>query len=402
MGGKSYDAVVATVFLIALLSLFPVMSCTKKTTEPENHHGKGRVEWEKTFGGSSYEYGFSVLQTSDGGYIIAGTTYLLRAYETDVYLIKTDINGDTLWTKTYGENDIDEANSIQQTSDGGYIIAGYTSALYGLGWSDVYLIKTDPSGSIHWTKALGRDSSDVGVSVQQTDDNGYIITGWTNSFFSDDKDVYLIKTDANGDTLWTKIYGGAEDDKGFSVQQTSEGGFIIVGYKKSYSDADIYLIKTDENGDAIWTKTYGSYKYDCGYSVQQTTDGGYIIAGTTESFGAGEKDAYLIKTDENGDILWTKACGGINEEEAYSVKQTSDGGYIVAGWTNSFGEGWEDVYIISADANGDILWTKTYGGTLRDFSRSIQQTSDGGYIIGGYTNSFGAGYYDVYLLKIEP
>jgi len=389
--------------LVAVLfCFFLITTCTKKTIEPEKQPEKGRVEWEKTFGGSFYEYGFSVLQTSDGGYIIAGTTYLLRAYETDAYLVKTDESGDALWTKTYGENDFDEGNSIQQTSDGGYIIAGYTSEPFGLGWADVYLIKTDPSGTIQWTKTIGGDSSDVGTSVQQTEDGGYIVTGWTNSFSAGDKDVYLIKTDANGDTLWTKIYGGAEDDKGNSVQQTFDGGYIIAGYKEAFGDADIYLIKTDSLGDALWTETYGSYKHDCGYSVQQTTDGGYIITGTTESFGAGKRDVYLVKTDESGDILWTKTCGGTNDEKAYSVEQTLDGGYIVVGFTKSFGEGWEDVYLIKTDSNGDTLWTKTYGGTLQDFGRSVKQTTDGGYIIAGYTHSFGAGYYDIYLLKIEP
>ena len=354
--------------------------------------------WTRTFGGIDVDEAYSVQQTQDGGYIIAGRTYSHGADSDDVYLIKTDANGDTLWTKTFGGGNYDRGFSVQQTKDGGYIIAGCTQS-YGAGYYwDVYLIKTDANGDTLWTKTYGGWSDDWGNSVQQTQDGGYIIAGYSAG------DVYLIKTDANGDTLWTRTFGGPDYDYGNSVQQTQDGGYIIAGRTDSYGAGyyDVYLIKTDSLGDTLWTKTYGGSDYDASFSVQQTLDGGYIIAGYTKSYGAGYYDVYLIKTDSLGDTLWTRTFGGSDEDEAYSVQQTQDGGYIIAGRTYSYGAGNYDVWLIKTDANGDTLWTRTFGGGSYDRGFSVQQTKDGGYIIAGRTESYGAGGSDVWLIKINP
>jgi hypothetical protein len=356
--------------------------------------------WEKTFGGTGSDEGISVQQTTDGGYIITGH---IRSFgNTDVYLIKTDGNGDSLWTKTFGGTGSDEGFSIQQTTNGGYIITGYTES-FGNGYRDVYLIKTDGSGNEQWNKTFGGTNLDKSHSVQQTTGGGYIITGFTESFGNGNKDVYLIKTDGNGDSLWTKTFGGTGDDWSFSVQQTIDGGYIITGYTYPFGngDYDVYLIKTDGNGNEQWNKTFGGTGEDWGHFVQQTTDGGYIITGYTESFGNGNKDVYLIKTDGNGDSLWTKTFGGTGDDWSFSVQQTTDGGYIITGYTESFGNGDYDVYLIKTDGNGDSLWTKTFGGTGEDWGVSVQQTTDGGYIITGTTYSYGNGDYDVYLIKTD-
>ena len=351
--------------------------------------------WEKTFGGTGDDYGYSVQQTTDGGYIITGTTESFGNGGSDVYLIKTDVNGDSLWTKTFGGIDSDRGHSIQQTTDGGYIITGSTTS-FGNGGFDVYLIKTDGSGNEQWTKTFGGTNGDEGFSVQQTTGGGYIITGYTVSFLGS-RDVYLIKTDGNGDSLWTKTFGGTDHTVGGrSVQQTTDGGFIITGHKNFI----VYLMKTDGNGDSLWTKTFGGIG-DWGFSVQQTTDGGYIITGNITSFGNGGSDVYLIKTDGYGDSLWTKTFGGIGDDYGFSIQQTTDGGYIITGSTISFGNGGYDVYLIKTDGNGDSLWTKTFGGIGDDWGFSVQQTTDGGYIITGDTESFGNGYKDVYLIKTD-
>jgi len=199
------------------------------------------------------------------------------------------------WEKTFGGSGEEYGYSVRQTADGGYIIAGSTGS-FGVG-DDVYLIKTDPNGNSQWQKAFGGSNDDQGWSVQQTSDGGYIIAGMTSSFDAGFHDVYLIKTDPNGNTQWEKTFGGSNYDFGFSVQKTSDGGYIIVGETSSFGagSCDVYLIKTDPNGNLLWQKTFGGSDWDAGYSVQQTTDGGYIIAGTTESFGAGDLDVYLIK-----------------------------------------------------------------------------------------------------------
>lgn len=199
--------------------------------------------------------------------------------------------------------------------------------------------------------------------------------------------------DQDFDILWTRTYGGGSSDLGYFVQQTFDGGYIIAGCTESFGagSSDAYLVKTDRNGNEVLSKTYGGANHDECHSARETSDGGYIIVGYTESFGAGGSDVYLIKTDMNGDTLWTKTYGGTRSEAGYSVQQTSDGGYIITGYTGSFALGNSDVYVIKTDAHGDTMWTKTYGGSGDDCGYSIQQTSDGGYVIGGSMYSAGGG-----------
>jgi hypothetical protein len=357
--------------------------------------------FQNTFGGDSLDMGYSVQQTNDGGYVLTGSTNSYGNGDSDVYLIKTDGNGDSLWTRTFGGENQDYCNSVQQTTDGGYIITGRTES-YGAGNKDVYLIKTDGNGDSLWTKTFGGTSFDNGISVQQTNDGGYIILGGTESYGAGNRDIYLIKTDGNGDSLWTKTFGGASQDFGNFVKQTNDGGYIVTGVTESYGagNKDAYLIKTDASGDSLWTKTFGGSKFDLGNSVQQTNDGGYIVTGRTASFGAGSLDVYLIKTDGNGDSLWAKTFGGSSFDLGFSVQQTTDGGYIIIGGTDSYGNGDRDFYLIKTDVNGDLIWTKTFGGIFRDVGSSVQQTTDGGYIITGHTTS-GNGDRDLLLIKAD-
>jgi hypothetical protein len=328
---------------------------------------------------------------------LAGYTLSFGADWGDIFLIKTDANGNIIWAKTYGGTYTDYARSVQQTSDGGYILAGHTNSFGGF---EAFLIKTDANGNVQWAKTYGGTSYDWAYSVQQTSDGGYIVAGNTRSF-GVGGDIFLIKTDANGNVQWAKTYGGTSHDWAYSVQQTSDGGYIVLGFTYSFGadSGDIILIKTDANGNIMWAKTYGGMKEDGAYSFQQASDGGYIVAGWTKSFGAGWHDVFLIKTDANGNIIWAKTYGGTDIDWASSVQQTSDGGYIVAGGTWSFGAGGGDLFLIKTDANGNRSWAKTYGRTGSDFASSVQQASDGGYIVAGSTGSFGAGDYDIFLIK---
>ena len=354
--------------------------------------------WEKIYGGSESDVGYSVAQTSDGGYIVVGYTYSFGTGMIDVYLIKTDLLGDTLWTRTYGGSSSVWGYSVAQTSDGGFIIAGRS---WSAG-SRAYLIKTDSSGDSLWAYTYTRGIYDVFSSVEQTTDGGYIMAGFTSLTGGGYNYAYLVRTDTLGDTLWTRAYRGIYGAYASSVKQTSDGGFIIAGATLESGDHfDVYLVKTDDDGDTIWTRTYDKSEDDEGYCVQQTSDEGYIIVGTGGAYGA--NDVYLIKTDSSGDTLWTQTYDANDYDVGHSVEQTTDGGYIIAGYTNTYGVGShsDDVYIIKTDSTGDTLWTRTYGGSEDDWGHSVAQTTDGGYIVAGWTESFGAGGNDVYLIKTD-
>ena len=361
----------------------------------------GDIIWSNSYGGNDKEYAYSVSLTTDGGYIMGGYTNFFGAGGNDVYLVKTDADGDTLWTRAYGGINSDKCKSVQQCSDGGYVIAGETNS-FGAGNYDVYLIKTDANGDTLWTRTYGGTGIDRGESIKEATDGGYIITGNTGSFGAGEKDVYLIKTDANGDTLWTKTFGSINDEEGHSIALTSDGCYIIAGFTDSFGAGgkDAYLIKTDANGDTLWTSTHGGTNDDRGYAVQQCNDGSFIIAGDTKSSGAGNSDFYLVKTDAGGETLWTRSYGGSDIDIGYSLQQTTDEGYIIAGSTQSFNVGYFDIYLVKVDAIGDTLWTRTYGSYNYEHGRSVQLTPDGNYIVAGWTWTYGPGICAFWLLKI--
>ncbi len=257
------------------------------------------------------------------------------------------------------------------------------------------------SGS--WERTFGGNKEDVGISVQQTSDGGFILLGVTESFGAGGGDFWLIKTDAEGKMLWEHTFGGEDWDYGFSVQQTSDGGFILLGgtYSFGAGDSDFWLIKTDAEGKLLWEHTFGGEDWDYGFSVQQTSDGGFVLLGETKSFGAGDSDFWLIKTDAEGKMLWERTFGGRDGDGGISVQQTSDGGFILLGGTESFGAGDGDFWLIKTDAEGKLLWERTFGGSKWDYGISVQQTSDGGFILLGETKSFGAGDGDFWLIKTD-
>jgi PGF-pre-PGF domain-containing protein len=354
-------------------------------------------EWNKTFGGTDEDEAYSVQQTTDGGYILAGRT---RSFGTDwdMWIIKTNSLGDHEWNKTFGNSSHEErARSIKQTSGGGYIVVGQTIR-FGAGQNtDILVFKINSSGSHEWNKTFSTANYDYGESVQETSDGGYIIAGGNLDF-------WLIKLNSSGSHEWNKTVGGTGSDRANSVQQTTDGGYILGGESNSFSafgDLDFWLVKTNSSGDYEWNRTFGSLNsdYDMAYSVQQTSDGGYVIAGAGDTLT--DAEVWLIKTNSSGGKEWNKTFGGSGSDFARSIEQTSDGGYILAGYTSSFGAGGSDFWLVKTNSSGDHEWNKTFGGSSVDSSYSVQQTSDGGYIVGGGTYSFGAGNRDVWLIKVK-
>jgi hypothetical protein len=351
--------------------------------------------WSKRSDGVGDSEGFCVHQTTDDGYIVAGTTNFSGKGE-QAYLLKTDSNGKGLWSKTYGDYGNEDASFVQQTTDGGYILAGDTDS-YDNG-TQVSLIKTDSAGNELWSGAYGESGSDVGWAVQQSRDGGYIVTGNTFSNNGSSSQIYLVKTDSTGKELWDNNYG----DNGYaisrSVQQTYDGGYIIVGWTTSAFGMRVYLVKTDFTGKELWSKMFGGEGDSRGISVQETPDRGYIIAGETNSSSIYEQ-VYLIKTDFNGKEIWSKIFGADGDKFGDTVQQTTDGGFIVVGSTNAYDPGLQ-VFLLKTDSAGNKFWDKAFRDSAFSFGYFVQQTSDGGYIISGSTLPDNSNR-QIYLLKTD-
>jgi hypothetical protein len=359
--------------------------------------------WNKTYGGSEYDYdiGSCVQQTKDNGYIIAGGSSPPGLVHYSL-LIKTDDNGVEQWNKSYGELPGYFASSVYQTNDGGYILTGNIYQNESI-FADVFLCKTDSNGTEEWTKIFNVSDDDNGNCVKQTSDGGFILTG-SSILFKEYEPLnaygWLIKTDSNGNIKWN--YTGPSLSFSYSVKETNDGGFILTGgLSDSFSseNCDILLIKLDNNGTFFWEKTFGENGYEYGLSVLQTSDQGYIITGPSEDIETGDSQICLIKTDNIGNQMWRQEFGGDDFDIGYSIDQTNDGGYIIAGWTNSFGLG-SDGWLIKIDEDGNLMWDKTFGPHGSFYS--VEQNKEGGYIIVGQTEYYGPPKGNVWLIKVAP
>ena len=355
-------------------------------------------EWAITYGGSDLERAYSVEQTEDGGYIIAGITESFGQGSYDLWILKLSPDGTINWQKCYGGTGTEGAFAIQQTKDGEYIVAGGTKS-FGAGYGDIWVLKLHSDGTIDWQKCYGGTDNEGAYSIQQTEDGGYIIVGV--KIFAGH--LWILKLNCNGTVVWQKTFYGIYWDIPFSIQQTEDGGYIVGGNTESFGagDQDFWILKLSPNGTIAWQKTYGGSSKDYATSIQQTSDGRYIVAGVTESFGAGGDDIWVLKLHSDSTIDWQKCYGGTDNEGAFAIQQTKDGEYIVAGVTESFGGGSEDLWILKLYSDGTVNWQKTYGGEHGDGALSIDQTEDGGYIVGGVTESFGAGNLDAFVLKLN-
>jgi hypothetical protein len=302
---------------------------------------------------------YDLGQTSDGGYALAGDTSSFGAGNSDFWLVKTDTDGNVQWNKTYAETDDDGATALVQTSDGGYALAGYGLS-YGAGLPmDSFLVKTDANGTMQWNQTYKRGTDDeYAYALVQTSDGGYALAGDIQNSVTGDLDFWLVKTDGNGNALWNRTYGRTSDEelnfeRAFALVETVDGGYALTGIKHSDGMQDAWLVKTDGSGNMQWNQTYGGIGNDLAAALVQTSDGGYALAGLTRSFGAGNLDAWLVKTDTDGNVQWNKAYGGTYYEFAHALVQMSDGGYALAGRTNSSGAGDYDFWLVKTDAHGN-------------------------------------------------
>jgi len=374
-------------FLLLSITLFTLTT---------NIHAQPDSLWSRTYGGENYEVCYSLIQTSDGGYALAGETESFGAGEEDYWLVKTDENGDSLWSKTFGGREMDYCVSVIQTEDGGYLLAGYSVSFNSGAW----IVKTDANGDSLWSRTFtGRCRA-----IIQTADGGYALAGSTSLYGAGGYDFWILKIDEHGDSLWARTFGGESGDKCNSIVQTEDGGFILAGGTTSFdvSARDIWIVKTDADGDSLWSRTFGGrFNINC-HSVFQTDDGGYILTGFMDSNSETDMDIVLIKTDKNGDSLWSNTFGGDGPQMSYTVTQTIDGGYVVVGAGDHNGAGNSEFWFFKTDNEGDILWTRTFGGENYELCLGMIQIDDGSFALAGYTYSLGAGERDMWLVKTGP
>lgn len=387
-------------------------------------------------GGNQNDFANNIQQTADGGYIIGGASESSLNGDvtgankggTDCWIVKLSATGTITWNKLLGGSGYEEVRQIKQTADGGYIFCASTESsasgdviAINKGSFDCWVVKLNANGDTAWTKLLGGNQPDFANAIQQTADGGYILGGY--SFSSDTLDVsnvsnglsdyWVVKLSATGVVQWDKLLGGAGEEELHDIRQTADGGYIATGSSTSSASGnvtgtihgifDFWVIKLNASGTPVWNKLIGGNGEQIARSIQQTSDGGYIVAGKSTSSASGNitgtnnglNDFLIVKLDASGNISWNKLLGGNADESAYSVKQTLDSGYIVTGSTASSASGnvtqtsygFEDMWVVKLNAAGTVEWSKLYGGNESDFARSIQQTTDGGYIISGFTMS---------------
>jgi hypothetical protein len=361
--------------------------------------------WTRAYGGAANDLAYSVFQMDDGGFMICGGTESFGAGSWDVYILRTDGNGDTVWTRTYGGPDYDIVWELDRTADGHFILAGETSS-FGAGDRDVYILKIDSQGDTVWTRTYGGTGFDRGTGVTVTSDGRYAVSGRTASFGAGDSDAYLVMVDTDGDTLGTRTYRGSQLDVAFSVVETQDSGFVLCGATASSGAGgyDYYLVKTDSQGDLEWTRTYGGPGADWGHAAIPTNDGGYIVVGAAMSFGHGQYDAYFVKTDSAGDSTWTRVYGDVYQDAGNVVREIPSEGYIAAGVSGNLDAGAGELYLWRLDVGGDTLWCHGYdrgGANNYQMAGDLRITADSCYIVVGEAETLGSGVNDAWILKIE-
>ncbi|MCP4582001.1 MAG: hypothetical protein GY839_10305 [candidate division Zixibacteria bacterium] len=355
--------------------------------------------WFYTYGDENDNVISNIIQTNDAGFLLIGTTDT-ETNEEDIYLVKLNSDGDSLWTRTYGDYSIDKGYDAFETNEGDFIIVG-NSYSYG-NEMQVYIILTDSIGDINWFRTYGGEHDDYALDIEKDSNGDFILTGYTRDIDTQNRDLLIIKVNPNGDSLWATIHGEDSRDVGISTKATPDGGYIVNGSTWSYGSSggsDFWLIKFNDQDEQIWNNTYGTTLTEHSKDFDITADGGYILVGSTWSQEK-QHDFYIVKTDSAGNLQWSQSFGGNLDDHANGIKEGIDGEYLIIGGTRNFGAGSTDLYITKLTSSGDVIWTKTYGDSHQDVGGSFVITDQNDCVIGGNTNSFGNGFNDLLALKI--
>lgn len=361
--------------------------------------------FQRTYGTSGSQTGTCIQNTLDGNYIISAIANDMTG-SNDFMLFKITTSGSLLWAKMYGGTLGESPYYVSSCTDGGYILCGSTNS-FGAGGNDVYLVRTDSDGNLMWSKTVGGSASDIGWFVVQMSDGGFITCGGTTSFGGPTYNGYLVKNDSDGNLLWTKVFNGTGGEFFQGMSKTSDGGVIVTGYTStnSFGSSDIWLVKTDSNGDTLWTKQYGKITEDAGWAVVETADGGYALTGDMhkDTITPGAHNTVLLKTNSAGNMQWANLYGSNpGSEVGYDLRQTPDNGYVVLGNTGFYGQGSIDILLLRTDSMGSLKWGSTYGSIMKDDAWQFRKTSDEGNIIIAATENFAAnGIWDVYIVRTD-
>jgi hypothetical protein len=428
---------------ISLSLLFMLCCFALKAQTPPS------IGWQKSLGGSLYDAAYAITQTADSGFLVACTVESTNGDVTvnhgsyDCWLVKLSTTGGIVWKKTLGGSQNDFATDIQRTKDGGYIMAGYTKSSdtdvsFNHGGYDAWVVKLSSTGVKQWEKTYGGSNNDVILSIRQTTDTGYIVAGWSSSSDGDltinhgDEDAWVVKLTATGGITWQKSLGGTDEDHFTCIEQTTDGGYIVSGAVRStdgdvvgnHGGEDIWLVKLTSTGGVTWKSCFGGTDFelngDHSYkgSVHQTTDGGYILSGSSQSSDGdatvnhGDYDMWIVKVTAAGTLSWQKSLGGTGDDGAYSVLQTPDGGYIAGGLCDSSNgdvtgnHGLLDVWVVKLSSSGSLQWQRAFGSTGSDIAFDLQKTIEGNYVVAGYASSNSGdvtgvhGGYDAWIVKL--
>jgi hypothetical protein len=363
--------------------------------------GNTQTTWEKLFSKKSTDSFRCVIEASAGGYVIAGYTSDSTVNDTDAYVVRMTTAGDTLWTKRINgtNNGKDLLYKVINTNDGGYAFCGY-STNNGIGNDDAYFMKMDANGNVLWSKYWGGAGKDRAQDIIQTSDGGFAIAGYTTTAPAAYYDAFLIKTNSSGDTTWVKRYGTGGFDDANTLVQHPDGGFVLGGQSTNGGTGlDMYMVRTDAGGNQLWTRKFGTMGTDNIEHIIRQSDGTYILTGGTDGPGLGGNDGSLVKTDSGGTVIWSKIYGGNSQDDFHQVYKTNDGGFLMSGTSRSSGALEPNMWLMKTNSSGDSTWSKTYGGDNHDHGYSAVQTADGGYIFVGYTSSFGFNGEDAYVVK---
>ncbi len=398
------DSIIIKMIIILVIIDFSFTSLVLNVTVTEQD-----IIYQKTFGGIKRDGAFSLIQTSDGGFALAGFTRSYGAGNKDVWLVKTDTNGLVLWNKTYGSSQNEEARSVIQTEDNGYLLACSTNS-YDIGNEDVWLVKTDANGLVLWNKTYGGPRLDFVRSLIHTTDGGFALAGFTIDWIdfvalgNGGGDMWIVKLDASGNIQWNQTYKGEKDERIYTIIQTLDGGFALAGRTTVSSDfnSEIWLVKTDFMGQIQWNQTYQGTMDETAYSLIQTTDEGFILAGISQIQFSLESDILIVKTDVYGSVIWSETYGGSADECTHDIIQTVDGGFAFAGYTNSYNTGHPDLLLIKMDVKGGVEWEQIYGEKEPELAYSLLQTADGGFAIAGISEASDMGEGDMWLVKTNP